>query len=49
MNDPSYSNSIVAGGSQTIIAVDLFAQFDRLEYDLGAVTATFNAYYNAQA
>jgi hypothetical protein len=47
--DPNYAGLTVAGGENAIIAIDKFAQFAQLQYDLGATTATFNAYYNGQA
>ncbi len=48
-DDSSFTNQVIAGGSQTIIAIGKFAQFAQLTYDAGASTATFNAYYNGQA
>ncbi len=48
-DDSSFTNQVIAGGAQTIIAIGKFAQFAQLEYDAGATTATFNAYYNGQA
>ncbi len=48
-DDSSFTNQVIAGGAQTIIAIGKFAQFAQLTYDAGATTATFNAYYNGQA
>lgn len=49
IDDPSYTNQLVAGGASDIAYVSTFSRFVRLTYDAGALTATFNAYYNGQA
>ncbi len=47
--DPNYIDKTVAAGEKAVIAIDIFAQYAQLEYNLGGTTASFNAYYNGQA
>ena len=49
INDPNYTNKLISGGASDIAVISTFSKFVRLTYDAGAVTATFNAYYNGQA
>jgi len=49
IDDDIYTDVVIAGNGNTMISVAKFAHYLRLEYNLGAVTVTFSAYYNAQA
>jgi hypothetical protein len=49
IDDPSYSNVAIAGNANKYIAIAKYAHYARLQYILGATTATFSSYYNAQA
>ena len=48
IDDPSYTSLTIAGTSSQYIAIAKYAHYARLRYVLGATTATFSAYYNAQ-
>lgn len=48
--DPSYTNTTVAGTNGTLlIDINRYAHYAALQYDLGANTGTFSAFYVAQA
>ncbi len=47
-DDPHYTNVPIAGGTSTIMVVDLFAQYAQIAYDAGTI-ATFTTYFNGQA
>ncbi len=49
ITDPSYSNVAITAGNSQFIDVGLFAHYMHLQYNLGTFTATFSAFYNAQA
>ncbi|MEA5015282.1 MAG: DUF6385 domain-containing protein [Candidatus Limiplasma sp.] len=49
MDDPSYTDQVIPGNESLYMAVSNFAHYIRLQYNLGGQTATFSAYYNAQA
>ncbi len=49
IDDPSYTDEVIAANDHLFIAVSNFAHYVRLQYNLGTETATFSAYYNAQA
>jgi hypothetical protein len=49
ISDPSYSNVVITAGNSQFVDVGLFAHYFRLQYNLGTFTATFSAFYNAQA
>ncbi len=49
LNDPSYTDQVVPGSGSLFMDVSKFAHYIRLQYNLGASTATFSAYFNAQA
>ena len=49
INDPNYTNQIISGETNSVAVVGTFSKYVRLTYDTGALAATFNAYYNAQA
>ncbi len=47
-DDPNYTGVVVAGGGQTIMIVDIFAEFAQISFDAGLL-ATFTTYFNGQA
>ncbi len=49
INDSSYTNQVILASSSLYMDVAKFAHYIRLQYNLGALTATFSAYFNAQA
>ncbi len=49
MDDPSYTDQVIAANDSLYMAVSSFAHYIRLQYNLGGSTATFSAYFNAQA
>ena len=49
IDDPSFTNQVVPANGNLYMAVSSFAHYIRLQYNLGAQTATFSAYFNAQA
>jgi len=49
IDDPSYTEVVVNAGEAQYMAVNRFANYCRLQYVLGVSTATFSAYFNAQA
>lgn len=49
VDDPSYTDQVIAANDSLYMAVSSFAHYIRLQYNLGAETATFSAYFNAQA
>jgi len=49
IDDAAYTDVVVAGNGNSFIAVAKFAHYIRLEYNVGASTVTFSAYYNGQA
>lgn len=48
IDDPTYTDFTIAGGANKIVTIGLFANYTRLEYDMGDVTGTITAFYNAQ-
>ena len=49
MNDPFYTDKVIDGNESFYMAVSNFANYIRLQYNLGAETATFSTYFNGQA
>jgi hypothetical protein len=49
INDPSYTDQVIAGSGSLFMDVSKFAHYVRLQYNLGASTVTFSAFFNAQA
>ncbi len=49
IDDPFYSNQLIGANENFYIAISNFAHYIRLQYNLGVETATFSAYFNAQA
>ena len=49
IDDPDYTDLAILGATNKIITISRFAHYARLQYNLGGSTATFTAYYNAQA
>ena len=49
INDSSYTSQVILGNSSLYMDVAKFAHYIRLQYNLGVLTATFSAYFNAQA
>ena len=49
IDDPSYTDQVIAANDSLYMAVSSFAHYIRLQYNLGVQTATFSAYFNAQA
>jgi cytoskeletal protein CcmA (bactofilin family) len=49
IDDPDYTNYAIPGSTNKILSISRFAHYTRLQYILGGATATFSAYYNAQA
>jgi len=47
IDDPDYTLHAIAGNTNEILVISKFAHYARLQYV--ATTATFSAYYNAQA
>jgi len=47
--DPDYGTVTLGSNASMFIAISNFAHYARLQYVLGASTATISAYYQAQA